>query len=799
MSFLHPVLLGLLALAAVPVILHFMMRPRPKRLLFPALRLIESRRKTNIRRLRLRHLWLLLLRIAVIVLLVFAVARPLVPAANYGLSRSELLALIAVAAACIAGYFAALRWWGRQAAARHEYLYRRTLLRGGAGAVAALLVVLLVAWPYARRVGAEVADPTRILAEDRPVAAVFLFDTSRSMEYQFEGASRLDAARRIALAHLATLPAGSRVAVADSAGRTPVIFQADLAGAKDRIESLQTQAWHTPLEDRIRAAFDLQAADRDQGLGEQSAVPEELRRDPFVRAVYVFTDFAASAWSPTPGRTLRERLEAAKWLQLYLVDTGVENPVNVGLIAARPSEEITTAGSRVALRATLAAVGTVPPEATVELYVDGGSGPIKQGETTVRVEPGRANQAEFFLTNVTPPFVQGELRLVRSDPFAADDVRHFTVAVEPSPKILLVSDEADDAFIWGEALRARQFDVRHRLTPRLDSENLAEYDAVYLINAANPPAVAWERLAGYVRGGGGLGVVLGRRVESSVYNSEVAQAILPATLLTQIAFSPPEFFRPLDDGHPVFEKFQGNYGWLSNRDVRRHYVVQPNEGTSTIATYTDRDARPALVLRPVGGGRVALLTTGVDTGVDEGGWSDLPNAQWWYLAFADQLTQFLTGRSGGRRNFEIGEDVVLRLGQSHLPEQLLLRTPSLEQRPLDVPRESRRLTIRELTQIGDYELASPPGATRFSAGFSMNLPASESDFTRIRTEELDDRFGEGRYSLARDAQSLAVVVRDTTLGAELMPYVLMLLVAVFCGEQLVANRFYDEEQNPDHK
>src|SRR5688572_14914313 len=68
MSFLHPVLLGLLALAAIPVILHFLMRPKPKRFIFPALRLIEMRRKTNVRRLRLRHVWLLLLRIAVVAL-----------------------------------------------------------------------------------------------------------------------------------------------------------------------------------------------------------------------------------------------------------------------------------------------------------------------------------------------------------------------------------------------------------------------------------------------------------------------------------------------------------------------------------------------------------------------------------------------------------------------------------------------------------------------------------------------------------------------------------------------------------
>ena len=797
MSFLHPVLLGLLALAAVPVVLHFLMRPEPKRMIFPALRLIESRRKTNVRRLRLRHLWLLLLRMAVIALLVMAIARPLVPAANYGLATTELVALIAVTIACIVAYGLILRWLRSRTVAQHEYLYRRTLLRGGTGLVAALLVLLLVAWPYARRVGAEIADPGRLVAEDRPVAAIFLFDTSRSMEYQFEGDSRLEAARRIALAHLATLPSGSRVAVADSSGTTPIVFQADLAGAKQRIESLRTQPASMALDGRLRTAFELQEQDREQALGEQQAIEEQLRRDPFLRAVYVFSDQAASGWSPTPGQTLRERLESQPWLQLYLVDVGVEEPSNVGLTVVRPSEEVTTEGNRVTIRADVSAVGSVPDEAVVEFYVNSGSGPVKQGQSATALGAGQSAGVEFTLANVTGPLVQGELRLVRSDPFAPDDVRYFTVAIEPPSQVLIVSDRADDAFLWSQALRVLRYDVTRIPTAELGNATLDVYDAVYLLNAANPSESGWRRLADYLQDGGGLGVLLGARVDSFDYNSEPAQAILPARLLTQIAFTPPERFQPIDDGHAVFARFSelGGYGWLTNRDVRRHYIVEPNPGTGTIATYTfDEENRPALVVRPVDNGRVAMLTTGVDT---TNGWSDLPKAEWPFIAFADQLTQFIAGRSGGRRNYTTGEDAVLRLGRTERPESLLLRSPDLDQTAITVPADERRVTVFQLDQAGHYELVAPAGQPEFADGFSVSLPGSESDFTPITSEELDGRLGEGRYHVARDPQSLAVVVRDTTLGAELMPYLLMLVVVVFCGEHLVANRFYGAEQDSE--
>ena len=68
------------------VVLHFLLRSKPRKLIFPALQLIKIRRRQNVRRMRLRHLWLLLLRILVIVLLVLALARPSLPAADYSLS-----------------------------------------------------------------------------------------------------------------------------------------------------------------------------------------------------------------------------------------------------------------------------------------------------------------------------------------------------------------------------------------------------------------------------------------------------------------------------------------------------------------------------------------------------------------------------------------------------------------------------------------------------------------------------------------------------------------------------------------
>ena len=82
MGFVHASLLLGAAAAVVPIVLHLMMRQKPQRLEFPALRFVRSLQTANTHRLRLRHLLLLALRVAAIGLLAFALARPTITASG---------------------------------------------------------------------------------------------------------------------------------------------------------------------------------------------------------------------------------------------------------------------------------------------------------------------------------------------------------------------------------------------------------------------------------------------------------------------------------------------------------------------------------------------------------------------------------------------------------------------------------------------------------------------------------------------------------------------------------------------
>lgn len=63
-------------LAALPVILHLFMRQTPKKIVFPALRLIQERQRRSRKKLRIKNWLLLLARMALLALMALALARP---------------------------------------------------------------------------------------------------------------------------------------------------------------------------------------------------------------------------------------------------------------------------------------------------------------------------------------------------------------------------------------------------------------------------------------------------------------------------------------------------------------------------------------------------------------------------------------------------------------------------------------------------------------------------------------------------------------------------------------------------
>ncbi len=92
LEFVNPMLLLGVAAAAVPIVLHLIMRQQPRWLEFPALRFVKLKQEANRRRLKLRHLILLALRVAALCFLAAALARPSLKTSGGGIDQEAPVA-----------------------------------------------------------------------------------------------------------------------------------------------------------------------------------------------------------------------------------------------------------------------------------------------------------------------------------------------------------------------------------------------------------------------------------------------------------------------------------------------------------------------------------------------------------------------------------------------------------------------------------------------------------------------------------------------------------------------------------
>src|SRR5215510_15958697 len=96
MGFVAPLLLAGLVAAAIPIVIHLIQRERKRVVEFPSLMFLRRIPYQSVRRRRIRHWPLLLLRLAAIALVVLAFARPFVrrtapPAAATGAREVAIL------------------------------------------------------------------------------------------------------------------------------------------------------------------------------------------------------------------------------------------------------------------------------------------------------------------------------------------------------------------------------------------------------------------------------------------------------------------------------------------------------------------------------------------------------------------------------------------------------------------------------------------------------------------------------------------------------------------------------------
>jgi Aerotolerance regulator N-terminal len=727
MTFIHPLLLGGLVLAGIPVLVHLIMRQKPKHLMFPALRFLMLRQRANQRKLSLRHLLLLALRIALIALICLAMARPRVFSERFNINA------------------------------------------------------------------------------ERPMAVVLIFDTSDSMEYTVLGRSRLEEAKERSHELLEALPAGSRVAVLDTA-EAGGEWLPNLNMARDRIDQLHLRAANYPVTAQLSPAYDLLAKlDQDPTAGD----------GPPLRFLYVFSDCTRPCWNAGQIESLarmRDRVPPPE-VHAVFVDVGLPQPVDVAITDWHLSKDLLHAGERVTVSATVQATGG-PCDTEMTCVLDGQTPGLRK---PVQLAADSHAGIAFEFRDLKPGTHQVTLSLATSDAVPSNNSRFATFLVLEPRRVLILTDDVPGARIWeliceeGHAFTCDILSATPANVESLTTAKLAQYQAVCLLNVNGPTPNLWSKLNDFVRDGGGLAVIPGgAEVDISAYTSPEAMKLLPGKLVSVInstgtLWSDEGLRHPIVSVFPAWKK-SGNvdfYAGVPAAAYRYWEVTAP--ASAVIASYEDGARHPALletVFDPARvHGHVVMFTTPFDkdhlspgpTGKSQ--WTNyLQNS--FGLVLGQRVMAYLAGdASSPHLDYSCGQVVTLPLPPSPRFPTYVLKGPGIATSGIPVKRSEHesQLTIRDASQPGNYEVTGADGKP--TGGFSMNVDREESDLTQIPPSEIEALFGPGSVMRMTPKANLRDALQSRwSQPLELLPWLLMILVLVLTAETFLANRFYREEQ-----
>lgn len=780
MTFVNLSLLAGALFVAIPVVLHLLMRQRPKPMVFPALRFIQQRREANSRRLLIRHWILLALRCAAIGLLALALARPSVASAAIG--NWVVVGLVAMLFCAVAGLTGAA-------------LVRKTStpLTAGLGlATIALGICLLwftgTAWSSS---GQSVLGD-----EEAPVAAVLAIDTSPRMLYRHQNQDRLTASQELATWLLKQLPADSEVAIVDSRPGGEA-FSVDRAAASKSIERLKPVGSSRTMADVLRSAVSL------------AGTSDRPRKE-----VYLFTDLSRGSWPANAAAEVNALLEQRSDVLVYVIDVGVERPQNLSLGDLKLSGQLLAQSGSLELETEVVSSGS-SAEKTVELVIEQPDPTlpvirdgkvitpkaIRRGSESVKIDSGGSQVVRFAVRSLPAGVHQGQVRIVGDDGLDWDNVRYFTVEVQQAWPILVVAPPGVSTTYLTESLAPREYRENEQARflcdvlsqDELEGHELAEYRAVCLVDPKPLTPDAWEKLASYVERGGGLAVFLGHNAEPGPFQEPAAMRLIGGKLSRQSRGGDDLYLAPRTYDHPVtapFRQIEANVPW--NRfPVYYHWnLVDLSPQTWVVIPYGN--GMPALVDHRLGRGHVLTLTTPISDPLRPQGrstWNELATGEdaWPCFVLVNEMLLNLVGSGEMKLNYFTGETAVLPNDASNLPDRYQLFTPLDE--PQDITARDGRVTVRFTDNPGAYRLRGSRSGP-VVRGFAVNVPAEASDLTRLEPAELDAMLGKGRYQFARNKDEINRAVGNDRIGSEFYPMLAVLLAAVLGLEQVLANRFY---------
>ena len=790
MTFLNMVMLAGLGLIAIPILIHLLNRRQPKRLDWAAMRFLAASMAARSRRLILEEVVLLALRCLLVALIVLAMARPFVPSRAW---LPWILVLPAALAAAVCAGVAGAVW--------SDPRRRRQWLRAGAALLAGILAATaLEKWLQGQRWwGGGTARDT-----------VIVLDASMSMTLRVDGEANFERALAEARAIINAGSPSDAVGLV-LAGAVPRVFQTAPASRREALRLLDGGEFR-PLGGSMGIL---------EAMNAGSALLSEGRNP--LKRIIIISDGQNVGWDPQNEGRWRYVAESLKSFpappQVILHRLPLPRVFNnVALTAISVSRTVVGCDRPVRIEARVSNAGSAPVRpSAVELLVDGA---FVERETFVKeIAPGAAESVRF-----DHQFSSAGRHLVRAqvvceDDLAADNGMDWVVDVldrlpvlvvegAPSRRILdtasgfirIALSPASEESPRGRPPGTADFLVEPRLISAAElvtTNALEQAKVAILADVPRVPAVVTERLAQFVKNGGGVLIVPGSSAEPGFYGqwtTPAGEPFAPASVgerramgtnvahLVLKTLTHPALRLIADAEHSDAGSVLVNSYWKLQIDVH-----DPNV---RVGGYFDT-GDPALVERQLGRGCVLMTAMGLDR--RDG---NLPSLKC-YVPLVHELIYHLASNGMGEGNIRPGMEFAMEWAEDapnpgaaagpgyKSPWEVV--TPSLRHRAVQWDVVGRRRVVRfgETQEPGLYRLV-PTGAaaTNLSAGVPFVVAGDPEESSLKALSDTDLALIRGRVDLflADRAEEVLTVVAGGVPGQELWRYLAVLALLILVGE-----------------
>lgn len=554
------------------------------------------------------------------------------------------------------------------------------------------------------------------------------------------------------------------------------------------------------------------------------------------KRLYLLTDFRRREWNLDTQQSQGHRIATLlgtldkKRFRAYGFDFGADDPANLSVTELTCTDKHIVKNVRLQFRVTVInhgaqSVNNIP----VSLQIGEVKLPAKIMD---RLDPAQPKSVEFSYRFKEAGAV-AVTASIPGDQLAADNAAYLALQVVDAIPVLVINGNPDpQPFINEPDYLVAALDPGKKnlsgyrpevvLDRDINNAKLSNYDCVVFANVGSVLPDSVKNLEDYVRGGGGLIIFLGDKVDREFYNTQLykeGRGLLP------LAFDPPrgnleqrKSFSKLkneDPNHEVMRVFAGaGEQLLGLVPFYRYYPLRADRlggsGVKVLATLVDPTQPqpvPAIVEKTYGKGRVILVASSLNAA-----WNDWPkNIS--YPIVMNEMIKYLTRSARYENTQPVGaplrreiereffnatvtlkpppaaDQAPVRIAPSLQGEQMFIHWPPAltddEESKLRTARAHRSLPGLDRAGIYTLELASE-SKTRLDF-YARNVDADEGRLEKADKVVVQQIVKEIPFEYRQGAGESADVT--ATAGNELWRLALFILLGVLVIEMLLAQRF----------